>query len=128
MRTSAALVVVGTAFVVAQLVWPLRLDPNAWVSMGLVFLGLLAVATGVALGLIAGTALYRTAVLIGSLGIAVMLFGLTARLHARPDVPVPSPTENELVFGFGLAVFAASWFLGGFAIRRASRRSRPMAP
>ena len=125
MRTSAALVVVGTALVVAQLVWPLRLDPNAWVSMSPVFLGLLAVATGIVLGLIAGTALYRVSVLAGAFGIAVMFFGLTAPLHARPDLPVPSPTENELVLGFGLAVFAASWLLGGFAVKRAKRRSRP---
>src|SRR5206468_11084356 len=82
--------------------------------------GLLAIVIAAVLGLIRGNGWYRVSAVSALAGVAILTFGLFANLHARPDIPVPHPTENETVILIGLAIMGVALVIGVLAIRRAA--------
>ncbi len=115
MRTSFVLVVFGTALMLAQVVWPLRLDRTSWISMGPFVLGLILLVGGVVLGLGRGTPRYRAAMVVGIAGAAVMLYAMTPYSHS-PGVSIVRPTAQDVLFMVGVAVISISYALGALAI------------
>ena len=121
MRSSAGLVVLGGALVGLQPFWPLRLDSVSWISMGPLVAGVLLLLAGILVGLVRGTALYRAAMGLGVFGIAVFVFGLGARLYARPG-PIPSPNLNQIIAFAGMAIVAVAVLVGVLALCRGAHR------
>jgi len=111
------LALAGTALLVGSLAygWAAAAD----VGFTPILVALVAILVASVAGLVQGTPLYRLGSLLGVLAILVILFGFVAPLHARPDVPVPHPTENEQVVLFGIAILALAMVTGAAALRRA---------
>lgn len=127
MRASAVLISAGVVLAVGQLVWPLRLDANGWVSMGPVALGALALALGLGTGLVLGSRLYRVAVLVGLGGIAVSFYAYAP--HSRvPGVPISRPTFEEALLLIGLGILTFAIVLAAIAIKRGREMKVPGAP
>jgi len=116
MRASGVLALAGSALLVGSLAygWAASAD----VGFTPILIALVAILVASIAGLIRGTALYRLGSLLGVLAILVILFGFVAPLHARADIPVPHPTENEQVVLFGLGVLALAMVTGAVALRR----------
>ena len=122
MRMSGVMVVLGAALVLVQIVWPFRLEPPLPLGMAPILLGLLALAGGIVLGLARGTAGYRTAITVGLVGVAVIVWGLTPR-HRQPTLSPPIPDPALVTFLIGVGICALAIVLGFVAMWRASRQT-----
>lgn len=125
MRASAVLIAIGVGLIGLQLFWPLRLDPIGLVSMAPLTLGAVVLAGGLVVGLSLGNVLYRRAIGIGILGIAVAVYGLGYATSGQPGVPPPEIRPSLVMFlgGIGICVLAATIAL--VALWRSRRSALP---
>ena len=93
--------------------------------MAPVMAGVIAVGTGILVGLLRGTPPYRRAIGLGMLGLAVALYGPMVWPRGRPGVPPPSINQSLVIFllGIGICLFAAA--AAAVALWRARRPSHP---
>ena len=116
MRASAALGLIGIGLFVGTLGYDYAESTDVGATPLIV--GLVAILIAALLGLIRGTGWYRLSAATAVAGVAIVTFGMFAPLHARPDIPVPRPTENETVVLVGLAVMVLAVLVGALAMRR----------
>jgi hypothetical protein len=118
MRISAGLAVVGVLLVLIQGVWAPGADVPRPVFFAPAILGLGCLLGSVVLGLVRGTWLYRLAVLLGLLGLALIVASFILPLDRGVAGPRPSPTNAEIARIAGLLLSLLSSIAGTIAIVR----------
>jgi hypothetical protein len=124
MRSSASLVVLGLVLLGCQVAFSDGAEPHLValpIGMWPANVGLLSLGIGLFLGLLGGTARYRSAVALALLGTFLAAFAVLFLSFTNPSAPAPVITVNDVAFLLALVTWAVAIYVGFTALRSQPR-------
>jgi hypothetical protein len=123
MRTSASLLVLALGLLAFQVAFSDGAVPRIAplpIGMAPVAGGLVALAAGLLIGLVAGSARYRSAIFFAVCGTGCVFSGITS-IATGGLRPRPALSSNEIAVLVGAGLWLLAIVVGASAIRRAAR-------